>query len=115
MGIDLSLLPYAWEGTGEPNFAHDVLDLPRRSVLFDAITAIEKEHGVKVESGFNSYLSGDDAYEDTHYGETLETPYGDRVKWITAKHLKVLALLDGPQGAFIRALDDNHRVALFWH
>ena len=115
MGLDLPLLPYAWKGTGEPNFAHDVLDLPRRSVLFDAITAIVKKSGIAVEAGFNSYLSRDDAYEDTHYGETLETPYGDRVKWITAKALKNLVLLNGPQGAFIRALGDNHRVVLFWH
>ncbi|MCP4102000.1 MAG: hypothetical protein GY750_11305 [Lentisphaerae bacterium] len=105
MGLDLTLLPMR----DSNDFSHEVL----RVTDWDKLEAIQSLRQMEIDDGFNSYVSRDDAYEDTHYGETIETPYGERLMWVLAKDLKTVGLT-GPVGAFIEAMNDRDRVALFW-
>lgn len=111
MGVDLALLPYYGNSDEFNNFSHTVLQCNRNRDLFEMI---EDVPSLDVDDGFCSYLSRDDKNEESHYGVTVETAYGNRLKYTQAKHLKPL-IIDGPVGAYIQALDDNHRVALYWH
>lgn len=115
MGLDLILLPF-----DHNSFSHTVLSCQRNYQLFDWIQTLP---ALEVESGFQSYVSRDDKYEDTHYGETLETPYGDVVLYTTIKHLKNVPkeIENGFDKktqaiwAYLRHLDNSNKVALFWH
>lgn len=110
MGLDLTLLPFYGDGK-ESNFAHTVLPLYRDGGSFEKMMDLQ---ATDVDSGFCSYLSRNDDYEESHYGETLETPYGERLQWIRARYLKPL-VTDAAVSAYLMTLDDNHKIALFWH
>lgn len=69
---------------------------------------------MSVNDGFTSYMSHEGFSEEPHYGETLNTPNGDQLQWTHAKYLKPI-LTEGPESAYIRALDDGCRIALYWH
>ena len=122
MGLDLSLLPFDADHEGLA-FSHTVLDCERRRVLFDQILAIEKAHGRDVPERFTSYLSRDDKYEDTHYGVTKDTPYGEPLKYVTAGQLVPLESRPEVEDcknravwAYLGALDDPQtKIALYWH
>lgn len=111
MSVDLTLLPYGYGGwvTDEMDWSHDALQVFEARDLWDKIKALDAN---LVEPDFHSYVSRDSKYEESHYGNTTEDPYGNKVKWVHAKDLK--PLLIGPPGAFINALKDDHKVALFW-
>lgn len=106
MGIDLFLLPY-WR---DANFSHTILDCDRNYEVFDRVRA---RHQIPVKDDFCSFLSrGKDG--EHRYGKTLTTPYGERLTFCLAKDLKICGFT-GPIGAYIDAMEDNHRVALYWH
>ena len=109
MGVDLKLLPFDCD-LEVLCFSHTVLNVDRDYALFDRIKEVPS---IRVREGFTSYLSRDDAYEETHYGDTTEDPYGDPVRYVLASDLKTIGL-PGPTGAYIEALDDDNKVALFW-
>lgn len=110
MGLDLTLMPFFGDGKSA-NFSHSLIPCDRNR---DKFQAIMKLPAMDVDDGFISYASRDDKYEEPHYGETIETPYGERLQWTQAKHLKPL-ITEGAVGAYVQALDDGHRVALYWH
>ena len=105
MSLELKLLPMRCC----ENFSHEVLIVRD----FDSISSIGALPSLDVPSGFHSYLSRNDDCEASHYGETVATPYGERLTYTLAKHLKKISI-GGPEGAFISALDDQVKVALYW-
>lgn len=110
MCTDLTLLPFDCDHE-DLSFSHNVLKIPRDSTVFDKIRATTQK---EVPEGFTSYVSRDDAYEESHYGETIEDPYGDKVRYATAGDLKKCDI-PGPAGAYVAELPDDNKVALFWH
>ena len=109
MGIDLKLLPFDCD-LEILSFSHTILNVDRDYALFDRINELPF---IRVPKRFTSYLSRDDAYEESHYGVTTEDPYGDPVRCVLAGDLKTVGV-PGPTGAYIDALDDDNKVALFW-
>lgn len=119
MGVDLALLPFDFE-SDRFSFSHTVLNTERRKDLWEEIARLESK---AVPDGFNSYVSRNDDYEESHYGETLETPYGDRLTYVLASDL--LAFWDHPGvkdeeknravWAYLNCLNPQTKVALFWH
>lgn len=116
MSLDLSLLPFEHDG-GDFGFSHSVLRLDGDRDLFDDILKIPQH---PVPRKFNTYLCRDDEYEDTHYGNTQETPYGEPLGWIYAKELLALrpgsfsGRLTRAAWAYLRELDPLTKVALYW-
>jgi len=119
MGLDLTLLPY-WSETA--HFSHCVLELGRRSGLFERIQEIEAKFGKEVSEGFDSYLSRDDTYEESHYGITIKDPYGGKVRYLNVRHLLRFKYNEGVKNhyknkavwAYLKELPRNLKVALFW-
>ena len=109
MGVDLKLLPFDCD-LEMLSFSHTVLNVDRDYMLFDKIKELPS---APVREDFTSYLSRDDAYEEPHYGDTTEDPYGDPVRYVLAGDLKTVGI-QGPTGAYIDVLDDDNKVALFW-
>ena len=105
MSLELKLLPMRCC----ENFSHEVLIVRD----FENIISIRELPSLDVQDGFHSYLSSNDDYAEPHYGETVDTPYGERLTYTLAKHLKKINM-GGPEGAFINALDDHVKVALYW-
>ena len=110
MGIDLTLLPFDCDHDNL-SFSHTVLQLPRDYGLYDRIRGIPK---TKIPDGFHSYVSRDGEYEEPHYGTTTTDSYGDEIECATAGGLKTVGI-EGPTGAYINALPDDCRVAIFYH
>jgi len=73
---------------------------------------IESVPSQPVADGFKSYLcrAGD---KPPHYGETVQNAYGYPLECTRAEHLKPI-ITSGPEGAFVAALADDHRIALYW-
>ena len=122
MSLDLTLLPF--DSDKGIHFSHTVLSLLTNvHDLFDDIKKIDAETGKKVPEDFSSYVSRDDDYEDTHYGKTLITPYGNPVHYILVKdllelslHPKVIAYKKhNAIWAYLSQLEPETKVALFWH
>ena len=109
MGVDLKLLPFDCD-LEMLSFSHTVLNVVRDYALFDRIKEIP---AIRVPRDFTSYLSRDNAYEEPHYGDTTEDPYGDPVRYVLAGDLKAVCI-PGPTGSYINALSDDNKVALFW-
>jgi hypothetical protein len=117
MGVDLTLLVF----TGD-NFSHTMLDLERRSGLWECITAIENMFGWNVPIPFYSFY-GTMKNGERGYGDTQTTPYGDRLKYVHVKQLKPLSsnqyVLDNYNNravwAYLEQLPDDVQIALYWH
>ena len=110
MALELILMPFFGDGKTS-NFSHALIPCSGNRENFSTISKLPS---MDVDEGFNSYESRDGEYEEPHYGETLYTPYGERLQWTHAKYLKPL-ITEGPEGAYVNALDDQHKVALYWH
>lgn len=120
MGLELRLLPFDAD-QGDFAFSHTVLSCERHYGLFDPIQEIEKQRGRKVVDGFTSFVSRDDKYEETHYGKTIETPYGDPLMEVEVEHLLALSEIaqksrrNEAVWAYLAKLPARTKVALFWH
>jgi hypothetical protein len=129
--MSLALLPFRSRYL-DIQFSHEILDargLPYE--LCNELMNLEKEVGFPVSDSFTSYLSRDDAYEEPHYGETSETPYGKQLMYLHARHVKqVLKKAEEyypedfghPMGyglravtAYVNELPDDLPIALYWH
>ena len=116
MGLDLNLLPMYLGGQNDAcNFSHSVIECKRDSDLFDEILKAEKDHGKLVPEGFVSYLSRADGKEP-HYGETDQSPYGEKLKYMKAVDLQKAMRNHGhlPESAYIAHLEADHKVVLYW-
>lgn len=121
MGLDLKLLPQ-WRVSPVCDFSHDVIWMARDGELFDLIEKVEREVGVAVDKvGIYSYVATLPNGE-SGYGRTVETPYGKRMKSVTAKQLKD-SLVDyvaddwkNEAGiAYVNALPDDLLIWLYWN
>jgi len=105
MSLELKILPFDSSGL----FSNEVLSV-KQPECFDAIKALPQ---LEVEEPVNTYLAYIEEIDRTAYGPTSETPYGEALTYTQAKHLKTVGLI-GPVGAYINALQDNVKIALFW-
>lgn len=123
MGVDLYLLPVDGELGAADWFSHTLLSCERRRELWDAISAMPSR---EVPEEFSSFLGRvpDGSMEGEHgYGNTQEDPYGDRLRYTTAKDLVTLAqhewVTDNPKNraiwAYLAAAPPKMKVCLYWH
>ena len=118
MGVDLRLLPFDGD-IGNFAFSHTVLGCERRRNLWDKIEALPS---LPVPDGFTSF-TGDAPDGELGYGETLTTPYGERVQYTIISELLKLTLDPGVTDnyknraiwAYFAQLPSNTKVALYWH
>lgn len=119
MGLDLTILPIEADH-GEWGFAHSMLEVERRSALFEAMLEALKEHPVPPD--FRTHLlRGEDG--ESRYGNTQETPYGEPLGWVRAEELLAFAEHEGVTNnaqnraawAYLGALGPGSKVALYWH
>lgn len=111
MGFGLRLLPFDAD-FDDLHFSHTVLDVHRDSNLWRAVNAVEQ---FPVPDDFMSFsCENQKEYEETHYGNTIETPYGERLTYAIAKNLKGIAFKPDAVAAYINALDYDVKVALYW-
>ena len=118
MALDLKLLPYFLGGKNdECNHSQSIIEMSINRELFDKIMIIEDISGRNVKPDFHSYLSTDWKTGENCYGETIETPYGEKLKFVKAEHLQKI-FKEGennlPEHAYILALDPDHKIALYW-
>ena len=114
MGLDLTLLPFA-----DDTYSHTVLSCRRDSPLFDFIETLPS---LDVPPNFNSYLSRDDKYEESHYGLTIKDAYGEQLKYTTVKELlsmssefaNNLSNKNKAVLAYLACLPNETKVALYW-
>jgi len=106
MGFDLALLPMV----DSEDFSHEILEV-RNHELFGLIKELPQ---LGVYHDFYSYLGSDERDQRTCYGKTIETPYGKQLTYTLAKHLKTVGLT-GPTGAYVAALDNSTKIALYWN
>lgn len=122
MGVDLKLLPVDHENE-DFAFSHTVLSMARDSKLFKWI-----ENRIEVEPApkrFQTYVSCNDEFSEPHYGTTNEDRYGQSVRTTSAKELRKAIMLFENQNnlatknkavlSYLRELDEDQKVALFWH
>jgi hypothetical protein len=113
MGLDLALLPFDGD-----DYSHTILNCGRNDELFDFIQTLP---ALEVPTTFTSFLSYDD-YEETHYGTTIETPYGEPLTYTTVKKLltvsenikETFGIKNKAVWAYLEQFDKNTKVALFW-
>jgi len=123
MGLDLTLLPIFTRMKSEKWFSHSVLELNREPELFEKILEVERKVGILVPPDFDSYLSRGEGNEESHYGETCWTPYGDPVKYVRVKDLLKFRycnevydyFLNRAVWAYLKELPEDIKIALFWH
>jgi hypothetical protein len=121
MGIDLKLLPFDADSEFI-SFSHTVLGLNRRSELWPIIELIEQEWGLVVPPHFSTFVGHHEGCEETGYGDTQTTAYGQPLRYVLAQHLNPLsnhrAVTDDDKNraiwAYIRELRDDTKIALFW-
>lgn len=122
MGVDLTLLPFERSVRDDWAIAHSVLGCERRRGLFEVVAEVETAKSVAAPLLFSTYIARDKDGE-TRYGNTQETPYGDKVRVVTVADLLPLAdhedVLDNPKNravwAYLGQLAPETRVALYWH
>ncbi len=119
MGLDLTLLPFDADSE-RMNFSHTVLSCERRGQLFEEIQELR---ATPVPEDFTSYLSLDGEYEEHHYGQTHETPYGEPLTYVLAGQLWPFASHEDVMSqsknraiwAYLAELPPDTKVALYWH
>ncbi len=112
MSVQLNLLPIK----NDTFYSHEVIAVEDNDVYDNVIRRrINTLKQVIVDDSFKSYLSrGNDDCEETHYGITLESPYGERLMYVLAKDLKTVELT-GTAGAYVKVMNDEDKVVLYWH
>ena len=88
MPLKLKLLPEYAVGK---KMSLDILEMDFDEVFFDKIISVEQSKGIVLKEAIESYVSQNSAFHLSTYGLTLKTPYGDRLKGITAFDFKILA------------------------
>lgn len=117
MGVDLRLLPFDCD-QGDFAFSHTILELGRDYDLHNEIRKLRK---MPVPQTFTSFSGRAEGYEDTCYGVTNETPYGEPLEWVLAGELCAIKLSkDAPYKeraiwAYLQHLPPQTKVALYWH
>lgn len=119
MGLDLTLLPF--DADHETiSYSFTTLWCERKRELFDKLLELP---AIKVPDHFRSFLCRDDAFEETHYGITTTTPYGDPLTFVEVEALLEYRNHPGVQDNYLNnavwsylvCLPARMKVALFWH
>lgn len=108
MERDLRLLPLDYY-TDEGAFSLTILNMNRESLLFEAIEALPHE---RMPVNFDSWCG-----VDFQYGATVKDDFGDRVQFVRAADLLTVDWSNQPAPvlAYVRALEPDTRIALYWH
>lgn len=116
MGLDLKLLPVCGK---DLDHSHVVLDMERSKSLFGALMQVSTRDILPT---FDTYLCRDDEYEESHYGNTQEDAYGERLQMVAVREL--LCFSDHPGvfeesqnravWAYLHELPEESMVALYW-
>ncbi len=128
MGIDLKLLPVEANLSGSSGFSHSILSLERRSELWDAIDE-NVTTWPKPTWTLSSFLGRQDNGEHG-YGDTDETPYGDRIEFCFAANLAEVIeafnekeaheydipppVLNVATAAYLKCLPPQTEIGLYW-
>lgn len=119
MGLDLRLLPLDHD-SADWGFSHTVLDVGNASHIYDALKGVPR---TAVPADFATFVSRLENGE-AGYGQTQETPYGEPLQCVTVKALLKIqrsAVTKDSSAkrraiwAYLRELDSDQRVALYWH
>lgn len=119
MGMDLRILP---QYSQNADFAHDTIECARDYDLFSIIEKVEKENGREIpRKGITTFVArGKD--DESCYGKTFETPYGDVIKGVQNKKLKKALANYKPEHwrnkaviSFLNELPDDLEIWLYWH
>ncbi len=120
MGVDLRLLPLlgpeAW-------VSHSMLDLERRRALWPAVEALSSQ---EIPEPLSCYLNRvpDGSYQgEPCYGYIEKDPYGNRLRWTTAKELLKLSNHESVQDnylnravwAYLAQIPPDWKIVLYWH
>ncbi len=120
MGVDLKLL--VTHGNRQANagiaFAHTMIELERRSDLWEPIGDVESEKAYPL----SSYVARD-ADGESCYGRIEKDCYGADIRWVEAGALAKLHdnanVTNNPTNraawAFLRELPPDTMIALYWH
>lgn len=118
MSLGLKLLPIDDDDHGS-GFSHAVLTVDNARKWE---SALENVRLTAVPDSFNTYVCQDDTHdEETHYGNTQETPYGEPLR--AARVEDILDCVDrledwrGRDAAaigYLRACDPRMKIALYW-
>lgn len=111
MGLDLKIIPTYRNGS---NFSCSALECDRDYNLFDQVKFIQEKHGIDVPK------KGVRAHFGDEYSQENEDAYGDRLQIVEAKYFKSVDLFyDSPTNravlAYIKALNEDHEIYLYWH
>lgn len=120
MGLDLRILP---QYSNQSDFSHDVIGLHRDYDLFEIINNLENEKGVKApNTGIGSFCGTSKKIEGSCYGDTIDTPYGERICSVMSKDLKDALSNYNTESwknkaflAFINELPNDLMIWLYWH
>lgn len=114
MGVDLRLLPFDHDN-GTFAYSHTILNFDGSYEFYDRINKLPQ---MPVPPDFTSFCGRSKKHDDTCYGETVETPYGEPVKFALAGDLAKVKL-DGrwqeATQAYLKRLPPEAKVALYWH
>jgi hypothetical protein len=120
MSTRLTLLPFS----PDAEWSHTLLGpIEPSQRLVGALEAIQAHYGRDVPLTFNTYLCVDDDDHPTHYGNTQQDEYGYPLKHVAISELMHLLESEGvteswladASWAYMAALPDGWRVALYWH
>lgn len=117
MGLDLRVLPFDGDFP-QLCFSHTVLGVDRCAALFEQIDALPSW---PVPEGFASFTGQADGIEDTCYGDTTETPFGQRTCYVFAGQLAAIPVPERAgyktraTWAYLRELPPETKVAVYWY
>lgn len=117
MGVDLCLIPVDSD-LGDWSMGHSLLEVERRSELWNVVEALAKHD---LPTKFQCFKARN-ADGDPCYGTLTDDCYGNLVKCATAGDLAAIqhqSTTDHPRNraiwAFLRELPPETKIALYWH
>lgn len=119
MGLDLTLLPFDADHDSI-SYSFTALRCEPRRELFEKLLELP---AIKVPDRFRSYLCRDDAFEESHYGITTTTPYGEPLTFVEVEALLEYRndpgvldnYLNQAVWSYLACLQSRTKVALYWH
>lgn len=119
MSLQLTLLPFV------PNesltvIADSMLETDYDEELYKALMDLEKTEGEDCPTNLRTYVCREGG--EVHYGTTIKTPYGERLRCLRVGELAQLEEMRGVDvginaavWAYLGHLNYAYRIALYWH
>ena len=115
MGVDLTLAPLI-----QPNFwaSHEMIQVERRRELWCEIDKLDQ---IDIPEPLACFFA--QGMEDLEYGDRVESPYGERLKFTTPEQLMTLreheAVKDNWRNravwSFLAEMPSDWPIVLYWH